>query len=68
MLKELDEILSNFSSTDLLAKVGASTLSPQNSSREITLDALAHLIASHPDHSGYRAISLSMTLFADNVT
>lgn len=70
MLEELDEILSNFSSTDLLAKVGALNLSPQNASRAISLDALAHLIASHPDHSGSPAISLSRlkALFSTHVS
>ena len=57
MLDELNENLSRFNATDLLAKVGALHLVPSNASRAISLDALAHLIAAQVDRPDARNIS-----------
>ena len=48
LLEELRVGLSAFNSFDLMRKVGALNLVPQNASRRITLDALAHLMAAQP--------------------
>jgi len=57
MLDKLKENLSKFNTTDLLAKVGALHLVPDNASRAISLDALAHLIAAQVDQPDTRTIS-----------
>ena len=46
MLEELREKISIFDSCDLLAKVAALDLMPENASRRTSLDALSHLLAS----------------------
>lgn len=57
MLNKLKENLSKLNTTDLLAKVGALHLVPDNASRAISLDALAHLIAAQVDQPDTRTIS-----------
>ncbi len=57
MLDELKENLSRFNAPDLLAKVGALHLVPSNTSRAISLDALAHLIAAQVDQPDAPKIS-----------
>ena len=57
MLEKLRVDLSPFSSLDLLKKIGAMNLLPQNASRRITLDALAHLLAAQPYDTNAPTIS-----------
>jgi hypothetical protein len=57
MLDKLKENLSKFNAIDLLAKVGALHLVPDNASRAISLDALAHLIAAQIDQPDTQIIS-----------
>ena len=57
MLDELQENLSEFNTTNLLAKVGALHLIPGNASRAISLDALAHLVVAQVDQPDQQTIS-----------
>jgi len=57
MLDELKDDLSKFNATDLLAKVGALHLVPDNASRAISLDALAYLVAAQVDRPDAPKIS-----------
>ena len=57
MLEELRAGLSAFNSFDLMRKIGALNLVPQNASRRVSLDALAHLLAAQPYDTNASAIS-----------
>ncbi len=56
-MEELRAELSAFNSFDLMSKIGALNLVPQNASRRITLDTLAHLLAAQPYDTNAPAIS-----------
>lgn len=57
MLEELRQHLSAFNSFDLLGKVGALQLFPENAGRRLSLDTLAHLIAAQNYNSAAPSIS-----------
>ena len=57
MLEELRVGLSAFNSFDLLKKIGAMNLLPQNASRRVSLDALAHFLAAQPYDTNAPTIS-----------
>ena len=57
MLEELRQDLSVFNSLDLLGKVGALQLLPENAGRRVSLDALAHLVGAQAYNSAAPAIT-----------
>jgi len=57
VLEKLKLDLSPYNSLDLLKKIGAMNLVPQNASRRITLDALAHMLAAQPYDTNAPTIS-----------
>ena len=57
MLENLRRDLSVFNSFDLLGKVGALHLLPENANRRISLDALAHLLAAQDQNEDAPSIS-----------
>lgn len=57
MPEKLLQELKPYGTSDLLAKVGALQLLPENASRAISLDALAHLVATQTDQPSAPTIS-----------